>query len=134
MKKTVICAALVALVGAVAFAATSVTVQTVSESGVTPTRTSTGLVTTVGGYKFRNDGKTFLLFEKTGAGTATISFGAAVTYRGLAISSRTLTVDATAGDRVIGPFPANPYNDGNGDVIFTISDTVGLSMAVIRLQ
>lgn len=116
-------------------AATTVTVQVATKSGVTITRTSTGLVASGLGtyYKFRNDGQTFLLFEKTGAGTASIDIGPGTTWNGLQVSSLSVSIPATNGDKVIGPLPPRLFNDGNGDVTFGITNTVGLSMAVIKL-
>lgn len=116
-------------------AATTVTVQSAANTGVTITRTSSGLVASGLGtyYKFRNDGKTFLLFEKTGVGTASITIGPGTTFGGMAVSSTTVSCVGQVCDRVIGPFPPRLYNDGNGDVTFGISDTVGLSMAAIKL-
>ena len=39
----------------------------------------------------------------------------------------------TSGNVIAGPFATAIFNDANGDVHFTISDTVGLSMSVIKL-
>lgn len=111
----------------------TMTVTQSSKSGVTTARTSTGLVASTRTYKFRNDGRTFLLFEKTGSGACTVTITTPGTVGGIAIADQTVTVPATTGDVTVGPFPVKLFNDSNGDVQFTVSDTAGLSMAVLRL-
>lgn len=113
-------------------AETRISVQQAIKGGLTPTRTSSGLNTT-DTYKFRNDGKVFILFEKTGAGSCTVTITTPNTSDGLAISDQTVTVAASTGDVVVGPLSPSLFNDASGDVSFTLSDTVGLSIAVIRL-
>lgn len=128
--------AVLALVGGAGKAHADISTMTVlqsSKSGVTPTRTSTGLVASSRTYKARNDGKLFLLFAKTGAGTCTVTITTPGTVGGIAIADQTVTVDAINGDRVIGPLPTRIFNDSNGDIQFTLSDTVGLSMTAIKL-
>ena len=139
MKKTdwtaivAVTALLAALIGAGnSFADTTLDVQASAKSGVTPTRISSALSSTET-YKVRNGETLFLLLEKSGAGDATISIGVPLTVGGLTISSQTITVPASTGDKVIGPFPARIFNDANGDMKFTISDTVGLSVAILKL-
>ena len=111
----------------------TVSVQPAVNSGLTPTRTASGLVASSRTYKVRNDGKTFLLFLKSGAGTCTVTVTTPGTIGGLSISDRTITVGASTGDIVAGPFPPRVFNDSNGDLSFTLSDTVGLSLAAIKL-
>ncbi len=113
-------------------AATSLTVQTMTKNGVNTSRVSGGISSTET-YKFRNDGDTFLLFEKTASGTASVFFGVTTTVAGLSVSSLTVTVPATAGDVAVGPFPTRIFNDSSGDVSFTVSETGGLSLAIFKL-
>lgn len=107
-------------------------VEQMVKGGLTAAYTSTGLLTT-NTYKVRNDGKVFLHFKKTGAGACTVTITTPNTSQGLAISDQTVTVDATTGDEMVGPLPPSLFNDASSDVSFTISDTVGLSIAVVRL-
>lgn len=111
----------------------TMTVTQATKSGVAPTRVSSGLVASTQIQKFRNDGKTFLLFEKTGAGECTVTIVTPNTVGGIAVADVTVTVPATTGDKVVGPFPTRIFNDSAGDMTFTVSDTVGLSIAVLRL-
>lgn len=94
--------------------------------------TTTGLLTT-NTYKFSNDGKIFLHFEKTGATTAVVTIVTPGTAHGLAIADVTVNVDAIAGDVFIGPFPISLFNDSSGIVSFTFDNTAGLSLAAFRL-
>ena len=119
--------------GAIAWAANvTLTVQTTSKTGSDVSRTDSGLSTS-NTYKFRNDGKVLLLFEKSGAGDCTVTVTTPGTASGLAIADVTFNVPASTGDVVAGPFQTSLFNDSSDDVSFTISDTVGLSIAVIGI-
>ncbi|MDD5302030.1 MAG: hypothetical protein PHS14_02890 [Elusimicrobia bacterium] len=133
-KMKMLLAAALALALPVVAAATEVrvTVEQSVKSGLTATYTSSGLLTT-NTYKVRNDGKVFLHFKKTGAGACTVTIVTPNTANGLAIADQTVTVPATTGDQFVGPLPPSLFNDSSSDVSFSISDTVGLSFAVIRL-
>ncbi len=132
-KMKMMLAAVLALSLAVPAMATEVRVSVEQnlKAGLTATYTSSGLLTT-NTYKVRNDGKVFLHFKKTGAGSCTVTITTPNTSQGLAISDQTVSVPATTGDVFVGPLPASLFNDSSSDVAFTISDTVGLSFAVIR--
>ena len=108
-----------------------VSVEQNLKAGLTATYTSTGLLA-ANTYKVRNDGKVFIHFKKTGAGACTVTITTPGTSQGLAISDQTVTVPATTGDVFVGPLAPSLFNDSSSDVAFTISDTVGLSFAVIR--
>lgn len=132
-KMKTMLAAVLALGLAVPAVATEVRVSVEQnlKSGLTATYTSSGLLTT-NTYKVRNDGKVLLHFKKTGAGACTVTITTPNTSQGLAIADQTVTVPATTGDVFVGPLPASLFNDSSSDVAFSISDTVGLSFAVIR--
>lgn len=108
------------------------TVQKIVKEGLTTTNISTSLVST-DTNTFSNDGRTFLHFAKTGAGAATITVIAQATVQGMAVANLTVSVPATTGDVFLGPFPPSIFNDASSNVSFTISDTVGLSFALLRL-
>lgn len=107
-------------------------VEQMVKGGLTATYTSSGLLA-ANVYKIRNDGKVFLHFKKSGVGACTVTITTPGTSQGLAISDQTVTVDASTGDEMVGPLPASLFNDASSDVSFTVSDTVGLSIAVVRL-
>lgn len=111
----------------------AVSVQQIVNSGLSTAYTSTGLVASSNNYLFVNDGRVLLHFKKTGAGACTVAVTTPGTMGGLAIADLSVSVAATTGDVIVGPFPASLFNDANGKVTFTLSDTVGLSIAAFRL-
>ena len=72
-------------------------------------------------------------YDATGAGACSVVIVTQATSQGFAIADQTVSVPATTGDKFIGPFPASLFNDASEKVSYTLSDTVGLSVAVIRL-
>src|SRR5581483_1688841 len=102
-----------------------------TDAGLAPTRNA-GL-SNANTYKFRNNGKTFLHFRKTGANACTVTLVAQGTLRGKAITNPTVNVPANTGDVMIGPFPYDVYNDTNHDVSFTLSEVTGLDVAVVAI-
>ena len=104
--------------------------QKIVRAGLVPTYT-TPLLTT-NNYKFKNDGKTFLHVKKTGAGACDCTFTTPRTVGSLAIADPVVQVPATTGDKMIGPFEPDLFNDGDGNVTVTFSEITGLSAAVIQ--
>jgi len=129
MKKLIV-AGLLAVIPALSMAATNLTVQTGSKAGVTPTRM---FISSTETWKFRNNGKTILLFEKTGAGNATVTITTPGSVGGLAIADQTVEVVASSGDKAVGPLPASLFNDSNGNVSFTLVNDTGITVALISL-
>lgn len=84
-------------------------------------------------YKVRNNGRTMLHFLKSGAGEAIITFQTPGSIGGLAIAERTLSVPASSGDKMVGGFPTDIYNDANGDLNFTTDEGTGLTAAVVDI-
>jgi hypothetical protein len=102
----------------------------VTEAGVAANYNS-GLVT-ANTYTFRNNGRTLLHVKKSGAGACTVSVAAQGTIRGHALAAQTISIPATTGDKFIGPFAHDVYDDGNHDVSVTFSEITGLTVAVIQ--
>jgi len=130
--KSVLLAVVASLVVAgVAYASTvALTAEQVSKSGTIATYTSVALANT---YTVANDGRTMLHFKKSGAGDCVITVVTPGTIQGMAVADLTVTVPATTGDKFVGPFPMSLFNDANGLLQFTASDTAGLTVAVLRL-
>ncbi len=105
-------------------------VQSAGPAGVTPTRNSIAVGNT---YKVRNSGRVALLFEKSGSGEATITVATPATLGGLAVADQTITVIATTGDVTASRFPPAIYNDGNGDLNFTIDEGTAITCAVVAI-
>lgn len=73
------------------------------------------------GYKFANDGRTYLYITNTGAGTPTVTIVTGRTVAGRAVEDQAIALTATAGVKDIvhaGPFPKDVYDqpDGSNDV------------------
>ncbi len=105
-------------------------VQSAGPAGVTPTRNA---IASGNDYKVRNNGRIALLFEKTGAGDATITIVTPATLGGLAVTDQVITVPATTGDVTAAKFPPAIYNDGNGNLSFSTNEGTGLTCAVLSL-
>ena len=116
----------------------TLTPQSLARAGITPTRTAAGaspLLNVTDTFVFNNTGKEFLHFLKTGAGACTVTISTPNTVDGLAVADRTVTVGATTGDVMTGPFPVEHYNTSGGSTFagFTVSEVTGLSVAIIRM-
>lgn len=108
----------------------NLTTQEITRAGITPAYTA--ITATTDTYKFLNDGDTYLHFKKTGAGASTVTIVTPRTVEGLAVADLTLSVPATSGDKMVGPFPRDSYNDPDGKVAFTHNEGTGLSVAVLQ--
>lgn len=116
----------------------ALTVQDMSRSGITPTRTAAGsspLLNITDTFQFNNTGREFLHFMKSGAGACTVTIVTPTTVDGLAVADRTVTVAATTGDVMIGPFPPGMYNTAGSSTFagFTMSEVTGLTVAIVRM-
>lgn len=109
----------------------TVSPQQISRSGVD--LTDTGSLSTSNNYFMRNTGREFLHFKKTGAGACVVTIVTPKTVAGLAVADVTVSVPATTGDLMIGPFPPDAFNNQNGDVEFTLSEVTGLTVAAASL-
>jgi hypothetical protein len=104
-------------------------VQELSRAGITPTYNA-GTVTD--GDGFTNDGVTFIHVLNTG-GSTTLTIQTPGTVDGLAITDRTVTIPATTGTKLIGPFPVDKYNQSDGKVYLDWSQVTGITFAVVRM-
>ncbi len=102
------------------------------KTATTPTRT--GSLLTTNNYFVDNNGAMFLHFMKSGAGACTVTIDTPGTVDGNAIANPTITVPATTGDVMVGPFPPSVYNQpGTNTILFTLSEITGLTVAALRL-
>lgn len=108
----------------------TLTVQEISRTGITPTYTGAD----VAGDEFLNDGRlTFVQFKNTNDATRTVTFVTQQTVDGLAVADRAVTIPATSGDKMVGPFPILVYNDTDQLVQMTYNAVTNLSVAVFKL-
>lgn len=86
------------------------------------------------GNKFPNDGRTFLRV-KNGSGspiTATVETPGSID--GQSISDLAVSIPATTGDKLIGPFTGNFHQSGTSDVFVTYSAVTNVTVDVYRLK
>lgn len=95
--------------------------------------TYTGGLSTTNNYKVRNSGRVILHFLKGAAVICNVLIVTPKTVGGLAVDDTTVAVPATTGDKFIGPFPRDLYNDGSNDIEFTLSDVDTLTVAVLEI-
>ena len=116
----------------------TIAAQQLVRNGLTPSYTAAGaspLLNVVDTFHFVNTGVEFLHFKKSGAGACTVTIVTPETVDGLAVADRTITVPATTGDVMVGPFPPKHYNTPGTNLFagFTLSDVTGLTAAVVRM-
>jgi hypothetical protein len=99
-------------------------------SGLTPSYAAGSVTET---YLIANNGAVLLHVKKDNVNDCVVTVATPNTVEGLAIADYTATVVATTGDKMIGPFPPNIYNNAAGQIAVTFSEDTGLTFAVIRL-
>lgn len=102
-------------------ASTLLTAQAITRAGMAPAFTAAN----VDGHFWPSNGQQFL-YVKNGSGSPiTVTFPIPVTVDGQTVASKTVSVPATTGERIIGPFPPQ-YNDtlGNANCTFSAVTTV----------
>jgi hypothetical protein len=111
----------------------NLTTQTISRAGIGPTFAAAA----GGGDTFTPDVDTFIEVKNAAGSPITVTV---VTPRtdpesGQAIADVSVSVPATTGDRMIGPFPAHSFadpTDGLADI--TYSSATSVTVAVFKLQ
>lgn len=108
-----------------------VAVEQLSPAGID--LTDTGSLSTGNTYLIPNDGNVFLHIKKSGAGSCIVTVATPGNVDGNVIADLAVTVAATTGDKMIGPFKPEVYNDGNGKLNVTFSEVTGLTIAAARV-
>jgi len=104
--------------------ATTMNYQAIARAGL---ETAYAAVNGANGNQFQNDGRMFL-HVKNGAGAPmTVNIAARNVLNNLAV------VVTNGESRMIGPFPANLYNDANRRVQVTYTSGTSVTAAVLRL-
>ena len=103
---------------------------TTASNGLTPSYAAASATET---YLIANNGAVFLHVKKTDVATCTVTVVTPNTVAGLAVADYTAVVPASTGDKMIGPFSPNIYNDAAGNIAVTFSEVAGLTFAVLRL-
>ncbi|HLC04821.1 MAG TPA: hypothetical protein VJK02_17435 [Anaerolineales bacterium] len=107
----------------------TLTVQQIAKTGLVYALTAAA----GGGDAFLNEGVRTFFHVKNADGTATtVTFVTQKTVEGLAVAD--LAVSVTNGtEQLVGPFPADVYNDANGLVQVTYSKVTSLTVNPFRL-
>jgi hypothetical protein len=111
---------------------TRATSQKISRAGIAPSYTA-GVVVGTTDFVFKNNGRVMLHCKKSGAGACTVILKTVQQVQGLALTNPTLTVPASTGDIMAGPFPPSTFNDSAGDMRFNFSEVTGLTFALLEL-
>jgi hypothetical protein len=87
------------------------------------------------GQQFANNGRRFVRIKNASAAAVTVTFEMNNLYDGVALANggKQVTIPATTGDTLIGPFPATQYNNPDGNVYCDFSATASVTLAVLEL-
>lgn len=107
----------------------ALTVQNVARTGLAPTYAAAA----GGGDTFVNDGQTFVHVKNGGGSSVNVTVDStAPATVGLAQSDVVVAVPAS-GERMIGPFPPNAFDDVNGSTAIAYSAVTSVTVAAVRL-
>jgi len=111
-------------------ARTTLSVQQITNSGITP---SYAAATATDGDAFANDGDVFVHVKNVGGSPVTLTIQTPGKVAGVDIAEVTVTIPATTGDKMIGPFDPTVFNQSDGKVYLDWSAVTGVTVAAIRL-
>jgi len=107
----------------------TLTVQQPTTAGITPSYASAAEA----GDEFANDGLTLLQVKGTGTQKVVTITAQRTSEKGATLSDITVTIPATTGDKMIGPFDPSIFNDSAGKVQVTYSDEADLTVAAFKI-
>ncbi len=82
---------------------------------------------------FANDGRVFLEIANTGGAPITCTIYTPRTVDGLDVAENIISIAATSGHKLVGPFPAQTYNQSGGMVTALLSTVATMTIALLRL-
>ena len=106
------------------------TVYTIDYDGL---NVASAYVAAAASQEFPNDGRTFVHVKNTNAATRDITLTKVGTYVGHSLIATAITIAATTGDQMIGPFPKGIYNAADGNIDITWSATSDVTIGVFKL-
>lgn len=107
----------------------TLTVQEIVIGGITPSFAAAA----GGGDQFLNNGRCFFEAKNGSGGAITVTFVTSATIAGYALADATVSVGATTGDKMAGPFPPDLFNDSSNYVQVTYSGVTSLTVGAFRL-
>jgi len=108
----------------------TLTVNTILYTGL---NSESVFVAAAASQEFVNDGRTFMIIKNGSGGSITCSVTSAGNTQGRAIADDVITVGATTGEQMVGPWPRSIYNAADGNIDITWSATASVTVAVFRL-
>lgn len=104
------------------------TPQVIALAGITPTLVAAA----AGGDEFVNSGRDFIHI-KNGGSEITVTINSQAPCSQGSDHDVTVTVPATTGEKFIGPFPKDRFNDTAGKVQITYSGATSVTIGIVRL-
>jgi 2-methylaconitate cis-trans-isomerase PrpF len=101
-----------------------------TQAGVAP---PTFVAAAAGGDQFSNNGKTYYEVKNGSGAPITVTFARAKSCDQGGLHPTTVSVPATTGDRICGPFDPTLYNDANQMIQVTYSAVTSLTVAAVSL-
>lgn len=109
----------------------TLTVTTVTRAGVD--LAAAFVAAASGGDEFANTGQEYLHVKNASGSPITVTLDIKNAPDGLTVTDRTVTVGATTGHQVIGPFPVGNYNDSTSNLAkVTYSAVTSVTVAVVK--
>ncbi len=82
-----------------------------------------------------NNGATLVEFKNTNGASRTLTIHSQLpASEGYTVTNGSVTLDATSGDELIGPFKQSIWSDDNGYVLIVVSATTNVTAAVFKLS
>lgn len=111
-------------------ARTTLAVQQITLGGATPALVAGDAAN---GHDFVNDGHTFLHIKNTGGAAVTVTIQTPAKVGGMDVSELEVSIPATNGDRMIGPFNPTIFNQTNQRVNVNLSSDTGVTIGAFNL-
>lgn len=116
-----------------AFGSATLTVTTIARTGTTHSLSAAADDT----LYIANNGRTWVHIEDAGAQITATFVSQASTYNdlpeGVAVTNLAVTIPATTGKKIIGPFNQRSWNDSSGRIMLILSSTTSITVAAYAL-
>ena len=107
----------------------TLTPQVIVLEGITPALVAAD----VGGDEFVNSGKDFIHIKNVNASPMDVTVNSQAVCNQGVDHDAVVTVPATTGEKFIGPFPKDRFNDASGKVQITYSAITDVTIGIVRL-
>jgi len=108
-------------------ARTEITVQQSSLAGITPTFNAA----IADGHMFKNDGNVIIEVKNAAGADVTVTIQTPAKVQGIDLAEITVTVPATTGHKLIGPFDPSLFNQSNGMVYVDYSSATAVTIMAV---